>query len=162
MLQRPAQAGSLDCRFVASPAIKDTIEATGIPHTEVDLIFVNGRPVDFSYRLQPNDSVDVYPVESLLPRARRAYPLIHLSPPAPEPVRFVLDVHLGTLTRRLRLLGFDSLYRNDSFCHLSLPVSVSTIEIPKLRPRSFFVDDLFHRTRCHVRLDPDLGGTGTS
>jgi uncharacterized protein with PIN domain len=34
----------------------------------------------------------------------------------PEPLRvsrFVLDVHLGKLARRLRLLGFDALYRND-------------------------------------------------
>jgi hypothetical protein len=33
--------------------------------------------------------------------------------PAGEP-RFVLDVHLGTLAAYLRMLGFDTLYRNDS------------------------------------------------
>lgn len=30
-----------------------------------------------------------------------------------EPIRFILDVHLGKLARWLRLLGFDTLYRND-------------------------------------------------
>ena len=39
-------------------------------------------------------------------------------PPAPsyppgEPPRFVIDNHLGRLAIYLRILGFDSLYRND-------------------------------------------------
>ncbi|MEZ4864444.1 MAG: Mut7-C RNAse domain-containing protein [Caldilineaceae bacterium] len=29
------------------------------------------------------------------------------------PIKFILDVHLGKLARWLRLLGFDTLYRND-------------------------------------------------
>ncbi len=40
---------------------------------------------------------------------------LQLRPPttADEPIRFILDVHLGKLARWLRLLGFDTLYRND-------------------------------------------------
>lgn len=30
-----------------------------------------------------------------------------------EPIKFILDVHLGRLARWLRMLGFDVLYRND-------------------------------------------------
>jgi uncharacterized protein with PIN domain len=90
-------------------AIKDVVEALGVPHTEVDLILVNGDPVDFSYALAEGDRVSVYPVfESLdisaLQRVRPA--------PLREP-RFVLDVHLGRLAAYLRLLGFDTLYAND-------------------------------------------------
>ncbi|MFQ5947097.1 MAG: twitching motility protein PilT, partial [Anaerolineae bacterium] len=44
------------------PSVKDTIEALGVPHTEVDLIVVNGESVAFSYLLQPEDKVSVYPV----------------------------------------------------------------------------------------------------
>jgi uncharacterized protein len=33
--------------------------------------------------------------------------------PADAPPRFICDVHLGKLARRLRLLGFDTIYRND-------------------------------------------------
>lgn len=33
--------------------------------------------------------------------------------PAVEPIKFILDVHLGRLARWLRMLGFDTLYRND-------------------------------------------------
>src|SRR5438270_5793078 len=42
-------------------SIKDVIEACGVPHTEVDLILVNGRPVDFAAILTQDVEVDVYP-----------------------------------------------------------------------------------------------------
>ncbi len=35
--------------FTAHPAVKDSIEALGVPHTEVDLIIINGRSVGFAY-----------------------------------------------------------------------------------------------------------------
>lgn len=95
-------------RFRDKPGIKDAIEAMGIPHTEVDVILANGLSVSFSYPLQDNDIVDVYPVLSDVPITRP----LQLSPAPPEPVTFVLDVHLGKLARRLRLLGFDASYRN--------------------------------------------------
>jgi uncharacterized protein len=97
--------------FRGKPAIKDVIEALGVPHTEVDLILVNGKSVAFSYQLQPADQVSVYPVfESL-----DITPLIRLRP-APlrkQRIKFILDVHLGKLAHLLRMLGFDSLYHND-------------------------------------------------
>ena len=80
-----------------------------MPHTAVDVLLVNGNSVCFGYRLRPGDRVAVYPVfESF-----DVTPLIRLRA---EPLRkpaFILDVHLGKLARRLRMLGFDSLYRND-------------------------------------------------
>jgi uncharacterized protein with PIN domain len=92
-----------------SPAVKDVIEAEGVPHTEVDLVLVNGVSVGFDHRLRAGDHVSVYPVFE----AFDITPVQRLRPkPLREP-RFVLDVHLGTLARRLRLLGFDTLYRND-------------------------------------------------
>ncbi|MGW8271740.1 MAG: Mut7-C RNAse domain-containing protein, partial [Burkholderiales bacterium] len=45
---------------------KDAIESLGVPHTEVDLIVVEGVSVGFEYHLQPRDRVAIYPVfESL-------------------------------------------------------------------------------------------------
>jgi len=38
-------------KFTGNPSIKDTIEAIGVPHAEIDLILVDGRSVDFKYRL---------------------------------------------------------------------------------------------------------------
>jgi uncharacterized protein with PIN domain len=90
-------------------SIKDMIEALGVPHTEVDLILVNGRSVDFSYLVEERDRISVFPVfESV-----DIKPLVRVRPRPLRVTRFVLDTHLGRLATYLRLLGFDSLYRND-------------------------------------------------
>jgi uncharacterized protein with PIN domain len=90
-------------------AVKDVIEAQGVPHTEVDLILVNGESVDFSYQVQDGDRISVYPMfESI-----DITPVLRVRPqPLREP-RFILDTHLGKLAAYLRMLGFDTLYRND-------------------------------------------------
>lgn len=95
--------------FDNHPSIKDSIEALGVPHTEVDLILVNGESVDFGYLLQTADYVSVYPVfESF-----DITPLLRVRPQPLQEIRFILDVHLGKLANYLRMLGFDTLYRND-------------------------------------------------
>lgn len=90
-------------------AVKDVIESLGVPHTEVDLILVNGESVDFGYLVQEGDRIAVYPVfESI-----DITPILRVRPrPLREP-RFVVDGHLGRLAAYLRMLGFDTLYRND-------------------------------------------------
>jgi uncharacterized protein len=86
-------------------SIKDVIEACGVPHTEVDLILVNGRPVDFSAILAQDAVVDVYPPNEthslLFPEDRLQVRNIE---------KFVADGHLGKLVRDLRLLGIDVSY----------------------------------------------------
>jgi uncharacterized protein with PIN domain len=89
--------------------VKDLVEGLGVPHTEVDLILVNGVAVDFGYRLAQGDRVSVYPVFE-------AFDVSSVSAVRPEPLRvlrFAADVHLGRLAAYLRLAGFDTLYRND-------------------------------------------------
>ena len=96
-------------QFHGTPAVKDRIEALGVPHTEVDLILVDGLSVGFMHKLWGGERVAVYPMFECfeLGSASRLRPQ-----PLREP-RFVLDVHLGRLAAYLRLLGFDCLYRND-------------------------------------------------
>ncbi len=94
--------------FKGRPGIKDAIEALGVPHPEVDMILVNGRPVDFSYPLQDGDGVAVYPVFEALDISE----VTRLREKPLRNPRFILDVHLGKLARRLRLLGFDARYAN--------------------------------------------------
>ena len=43
--------------FDRRTSIKDMIESFGVPHTEVDIILVNGESVDFSYIVQDGDVV---------------------------------------------------------------------------------------------------------
>jgi uncharacterized protein len=96
-------------QYVDRTSIKDLIESFGIPHTEVDLILVNGNSVNFKYLINDDDDVSVYPVFESLDVSN----VQHLRPkPIREP-KFVCDVHLGRLTRYLRMMGFDVLYRNN-------------------------------------------------
>ncbi|WP_090759033.1 Mut7-C RNAse domain-containing protein [Nonomuraea maritima] len=75
------------------------VESLGVPLTEVGPLVVGGRGVPPSHQLADGDVVEVHPV----PRPQ----------PLPDEPRFLLDVHLGTLARRLRLLGLDTAYHND-------------------------------------------------
>lgn len=89
--------------------VKHMIEALGVPHTEVELILINGASVGFDQLLQDGDHVAVYPrLEAL-----DITPLLRVRErPLREP-RFVADCHLGGLARLLRMAGFDTLFRND-------------------------------------------------
>ena len=94
--------------FHNNPSIKDAIEAQGVPHTEVDLVLINGISVDFNHQLQDGDNVSVYPVFEALDIGN----VTHLRPSTLRDVKFILDVHLGKLAHHLRMLGFDALYQN--------------------------------------------------
>ncbi|MBF8964952.1 Mut7-C ubiquitin/RNAse domain-containing protein [Pontibacter sp. FD36] len=101
---RPRQRNtSIRYTYAVHQTVKDVIEAIGVPHVEVREVLVNGAKAAWTQRLQENDQVEVYPFEGgeeelLADKGER---------------RFVLDVHLGTLARSLRMLGFDTVYRND-------------------------------------------------
>ena len=89
-------------------SVKDVIESCGVPHPEVDLILVNGEPVDFSYPIVKDADIDLYAVRSqclLFTEKRLQVRAIK---------RFVADGHLGTLARNLRLLGFDVAYDREA------------------------------------------------
>ena len=92
--------------FDGKPSIKDSIEAIGVPHTEVDLIVVNRNSVDFDYHLQDGDEALVYPVFNDVGISNK----VKLKE-KPEPV-FIVDVNLGTLVKLLRMCGFDAIYSN--------------------------------------------------
>jgi uncharacterized protein len=95
--------------FETSGSVKDLIEALGVPHTEVDLVLVNGESVDFCYLVKDGDRIAVYPPFEALDISQdirvRAQPLRN--------PRFVADTHLGRLAAYLRMVGFDAVYRND-------------------------------------------------
>jgi uncharacterized protein with PIN domain len=86
-------------------SVKDVIEACGIPHTEVDLILVNGEPIDFAFVVRVQSEIDVHPISqtpvTLFPENRLQVRQIR---------NFVADGHLGKLVRDLRLLGIDVAY----------------------------------------------------
>jgi len=90
-------------------SVKDVIEACGVPHTEVDLILLDGKAIGFEKILAQDAVVDVYGIDSdrftLFPENRLQVREIR---------SFVADGHLGKLVRNLRLLGVDVVYDRDA------------------------------------------------
>ncbi|MBN1300599.1 MAG: Mut7-C ubiquitin/RNAse domain-containing protein [Melioribacteraceae bacterium] len=94
--------------FYGLVSIKDMIQSFNVPHTEVDLILINGQSVGFNYLVNDGDRISVYP-------EYESFDISSVQKLRPKPMRrprFVLDVHLGKLARLMRMLGFDVFYEN--------------------------------------------------
>ena len=89
-------------------SVKDAIESVGVPHTEVDLVAVDGGPVGLDRLLRGGERVEAWPEAGRSPFPSAA----SLRPRDPGAPRFVADTHLGKLARHLRLAGFDCAWDN--------------------------------------------------
>lgn len=94
--------------FIDRTSVKDLIESLGVPHTEVDLILVNGKSVKFNYLINDGDDISVYPVFESLDISD----IQHLRAKPLRKPKFICDVHLGKLARNLRMFGIDVYYKN--------------------------------------------------
>ena len=95
LLPRNRKPDRMTVDIDATSSVVHLVESLGIPRTEVGEILVAGNPCPRDYRPQPGDRIEIRPV------AR---------PQSGFPARYLLDVHLGTLARRMRLLGLDTAY----------------------------------------------------
>ena len=105
-LKRRDAAGRVERSLCEKTAVKDVIEACGVPHTEVDLILCDGQPAGLQLHVVASGEIEVFPVGL----ANGLHPAHRLQ--RRQHSRFVADGHLGKLVRDLRLLGFDVLYDN--------------------------------------------------
>jgi uncharacterized protein with PIN domain/molybdopterin converting factor small subunit len=97
-----------DCICARAATTKHMIEALGVPHTEVELVLVNGESVGFERLLDDGDRVAVFPkFESL-----DITPLLRVRDHPLRIMHFIADAHLGGLANLLRMAGFDTLYDN--------------------------------------------------
>jgi uncharacterized protein with PIN domain len=130
-------------RINSGETVKHAIEACGVPHTEVELILVNGKSVDFNCRLRDGDHISVYPqFESM-----DISPLLMVREKPLRNTRFIVDVHLGGLARYLRILGFDTLYDKDYSDEQIAQISATDRRIVLTRDR----DLLMHKIITHGR-----------
>ena len=88
---------------------KHMIEALGVPHTEVELVLVNGESAGFDHVLKDGDRVAVFPRFRVLDVSS----LLRIDPFPSGAIRFIADAHLGGLAHLLRMAGFDTLYDNN-------------------------------------------------
>jgi hypothetical protein len=103
-LRSGARGRTIERSLSEKTSVKDVIESCGVPHPEVDLIVVNGQPVDFHYAIASDANVELYPVAVSSQNFKDKR--LQISGNS----RFVVDGHLGKLARDLRLLGFDVAY----------------------------------------------------
>ena len=138
-------------------AVKDVIEACGVPHPEIDLIVVSlagcgkfGLQSIFAGRRR-------VPVESM----PTASPLRRTSLPSaprlqtPHFDRFVTDGHLGKLARNLRLLGLDTVYARDADDRLLLEVMASENRALLTRDRRLLRHSVVRHGFCPRSADPE-------
>ena len=96
---RPGRRGGpVPVPLDGTSSLGHVVESLGVPLTEVGRLLVNGEAAGHGYRPGHGDVVTVQA----------------MGRPQPAPARFILDVHLGTLARRLRLVGVDAAYANDA------------------------------------------------
>jgi uncharacterized protein with PIN domain len=131
-------------------SVKDLIESMGVPHVEVDLILVDGRSVGFDHLANQARRISVYPVFESLDIAA----VQHLRPSPLRNPRFVLDVHLGWLARRLRLLGFDCLYEKQADDHRLADLSSAENRILLTRDRELLKRRVVERGYWVRTTDP--------
>jgi uncharacterized protein with PIN domain len=96
---RRTAGATVRCDGVSS--LGHVVESLGVPLTEVGALRVDGRPVLAAHVPSAGERIEVDAVR--LPQR---------PPHAGVPLRFLLDIHLGTLARRMRLLGLDAAYEN--------------------------------------------------
>jgi uncharacterized protein with PIN domain len=118
--------------FRSHQTVKDVLEAMGIPHTEIDLILVNGNAVKFTDRPTAGDRIAAYPVFEALEIGSTAR-LCQV--PLRNP-RFVIDVNLGRLARLLRMLGFDVWWSSDADDQTLTDISLGQQRILLTRDRA--------------------------
>ena len=101
LLPARSRAVAVRLREDATSTLGHAVESIGVPLTEVGQLLLDDVPVPVTQRAATPGRLRVEPVT----RPQRTLT---------TPARFLLDVHLGSLTRRLRLLGLDAAYRNDA------------------------------------------------
>lgn len=135
------------------------VESLHIPHTEVSLILVNRRPAENSARLQNGDRVDVFPFDYHLDQNGSPNFLLEVAQPfdtlqAENEISFILDNHLGKLAVFLRMLGFDTWYRNDYQDQELAEQADSTWRYLLTRDRGLLMRKQVRRGYCIRSLSP--------
>lgn len=120
--------------FNRRASAKDIVESYNVPHTEIDVIIINGVSVDFDYIVQNGDDIHVYP-DFTASTLNHITPILHLSPQISGQFGFVVDVNLGRLARYLRLLGLNCLYCNEYNDETIAEISSRTQRIVLTRDR---------------------------
>jgi hypothetical protein len=129
---------SFTLEFAPHQSLKHLIESLGVPHTEIGQVQVNRQTGDINQRLHEGDRVIVYPADTALEGE----------------ARFLLDNHLGQLATYLRMLGFDSQYRNDYQDEELASIAVEEQRVLLTRDRRLLMRKAIRHGYCIHQTDP--------
>lgn len=125
------------------------VESLGVPLTEVGALLLDGRPVEAGHVPVDGERVEVR--------------VVTRPQPVDGPKRFLLDIHLGSLARRLRLLGVDAAYENPDIGDAALATRSAAerrIMLSRdrglLRRRELFLGAYVYSHRTEDQLDDVL------
>jgi hypothetical protein len=104
LLRLPLQEGMAQYRLDRRAAIKDIIEAMGVPHTEVGRIVWAGRELTFHCIPEGGEEIHLYPFTRAIPVTRATV----LRPAPFAGLRFLVDINVAKLARNLRMAGIDA------------------------------------------------------
>lgn len=149
-LPPPCRGVLVGSRLERRTSVKDAFERWGVPHVEVALVLVDGEPAGFDYMVERPVRISVYPPFRRIPLDG----LHNLQPPAPLDHRFVVDAHLGKLAFNLRLLGFNTLYRNDAEDSWLASMSAEDDRVLLTRDRQLLMRSIVQRGYCVRSDDP--------
>ena len=147
-LPGPLRGMDIAVRFDTRCPVRHLIETQGVPHTEVEIILINGNSVDLEVSVADGDRISVYPMFEALDIS----PLLRLRPQPLRETRFFADAQLGRLARDLRLLGFDTRYHNSIDDAELVRQALSERRVILSRDRALLMRrDVSHG--LHLRLD---------
>lgn len=92
------RGGAAEVAYDGTATLGHIAESLGVPLTEIGTLLVDDVPRTPPHQPRAGTTIEIRPVQR----------------PQAAPPRFLLDVHLGKLARRLRLVGVDAAYRNDA------------------------------------------------
>ena len=132
--------------------ITTLISKIGIHNNLIDYVLVNGNSSGFSHTLNENDRVTLYPIFETFDISSITKVRDH----ALRQPKFILDVHLGKLVNHLRMLGFDTLYKNNYTNDVLISISVDEKRTLLTRSEPLLKSDIItHRYRV-INEDPRL------
>ena len=104
LVRLPLQDGMLQYPLDRRAAIKDIVEAIGVPHTEVGRIVHADRELTFHFIPEGGEEIDLYPFTKAIPVTRATV----LRPEPFAGLRFLVDITVAKLARNLRMAGIDA------------------------------------------------------
>jgi len=124
--------------YASHQTLKHLLESLGVPHVEFGRLLVDGNEASPSLHPPGGSRVEVFPGHSLPPGG-----------PC-----FVLDNHLGRLAAYLRMLGLDTLYRNDYHDQELAEVASQEERILLTRDRRLLMRKMLLYGYCIRNLEP--------